>query len=272
MVVNKERCIGCVLCVKDCFPKDIEIREGKAEIHNLTCIGCGHCIAVCPRNAVSSPDLDMSMVKEYDPKVFSLEADNLLNFIKFRRTVRQFKSQEVPKDLVLKIIEAGRFTQTGSNSQDVSYTVVQEKLNELRELTLGTLKNIGEAIVKDTKEAGNPRLRYAGMWVKMLEDYHKNPMENDRLFFNAPSVIVISSGSAVNAALAASNMELMTNALGLGTFFSGFTVLAAQHNPAINQLLDIKEGKQAALCMIIGYPDITYYRTVPRKDADISWK
>lgn len=272
MLVNKENCIGCGLCVKDCFPKDIEIKEGKAEIHNVTCISCGHCIAVCPRNAVSTDHLDMNVVKEFNGDDFNLEADILLNFIKFRRTVRQFKAKEVPEDLIKTIIEAGRFTQTGSNSQDISYTVVEKQLEELKELTYVSLKNIGETMLQDTNGVNSQIVRYANMWVQMLEDYHNDPMKNDRLFFNAPTVLVISSGSAVNAALAASNMELMTNALGLGTFFSGFFVRAAQNDPAIKQLLQIKEGKQIALCMIIGYPAVTYFRTVPRKEADIDWK
>jgi nitroreductase/NAD-dependent dihydropyrimidine dehydrogenase PreA subunit len=272
MLVKKESCIGCGICVKDCFPQDIEIIEGKAEIHNVTCMNCGHCIAVCPRNAVISDKLDMNMVKEYNQEEFSLDADHLLNFIKFRRTVRQFKAKEVPQDLILKIIEAGRFTQTGSNSQNVAYTVVEKELNKLKELTYVSLKDIGETMLRDPKMAGSPVLRYAGMWVRMLEDYHRDPKKNDRLFFNAPTVIVISAASVVDATLAASNMELMTNALGLGTFFSGFFVRAAQNNPELQQLLEIKEGHQISLCMIIGYPAVTYYRTVPRKEADISWK
>ena len=42
------------------------------------------------------------------------------------------------------------------------------------------------------------------------------------------AVIIVTANSEVNGALASSNMELMTNALGLGTFFSGFFVRAAQ--------------------------------------------
>ena len=42
------------------------------------------------------------------------------------------------------------------------------------------------------------------------------------MFFNAPAVIFVTSPNAFNGGLASSNMELMTDALGLGTFFSGF--------------------------------------------------
>lgn len=43
--VDKEKCIGCGLCIKDCFVRDIELIEGKALIKNITCFKCGHCIA-----------------------------------------------------------------------------------------------------------------------------------------------------------------------------------------------------------------------------------
>ena len=64
----------------------------------------------------------------------------------------------------------------------------------------------------------------------------------------------------------------MTNALGLGTFFSGFFVMASQKTKAIMDFLEIKGGKQIVTCMIIGYPNVSYSRTVPRKEADICWK
>lgn len=67
-------------------------------------------------------------------------------------------------------------------------------------------------------------------------------------------------------------MELMTNALGLGTSFSGFLVRAAQDNEKITNFLGVKQGKKIVTCMVIGYPDVKYFRTVPRKEADISWK
>ena len=45
------------------------------------------------------------------------------------------------------ILEAGRFTQTGGNMQDLSYIVVEEKLPELKAMAFKTLKSMGENIV-----------------------------------------------------------------------------------------------------------------------------
>ena len=91
--VNKEKCVGCKLCVKDCFVNDIEMIENKAYIRNETCFKCGHCIAICPQNAVSTDDYNMDEVVEYNKENFDIDSDNLLNFIKFRRTIRYFKDK-----------------------------------------------------------------------------------------------------------------------------------------------------------------------------------
>lgn len=271
MKVDNEKCIGCGQCVKDCFPKDIEIVNGKAKINNVACFKCGHCIAVCPKDAISTDEYDMTEVKNYNKDEFSVEADNLLNFIKFRRTIRQFKDKEVEEEKLAKIIEAGRFTQTGSNMQDVSYTVIRKGMEKLKALTFESLKNIGQYMLANLTPETAVYKRYAEMWIDMEKAYKENP-KNDKLFFNAPAVIVVTANSEVNGALASSNMELMTNALGLGTFFSGFFVRAAQGNKEIMDFIGLKDGKSIVTCMIIGYPDVKYLRTTPRKKADVNWK
>ncbi|MGL5088477.1 MAG: 4Fe-4S dicluster domain-containing protein, partial [Cetobacterium sp.] len=110
--VDSTKCIGCGLCIKDCFVKDIELFDGKAVIKNKNCFKCGHCIAVCPTNAVSTDDYNMTDVLEYDEEKFKIDSDNLLNFIRFERTIRHFKDLDVEDEKLLKIISAGRFTQT----------------------------------------------------------------------------------------------------------------------------------------------------------------
>lgn len=271
MTVNAEKCIGCGLCVSDCFPKDIEIIEHKAKIKNIACFKCGHCIAICPKGAISTDEYNMGDVKEYAADTFAIEPDNLLNFIKFRRSTRQFSSKAVETEKLSKIIEAGRFTQTGTNSQDVSYIVVKDQLPQLKALAFESLKTSAEAILANLTPETIGYKRYAQLWVNMYEQYKQDPT-NDKLFFNAPAIIVITAQSDVNASLASSNMELMTNALGLGTFFSGFFAMAAQKSKEIQELLDIEQGKHIVTCMVIGYPKVKYHRTTPRKQADIRWK
>lgn len=269
--IDKNKCIGCGLCAKDCFARDIEVTDKKATCRNITCFKCGHCIAICPTKAVSTDEYNMDDVVEYNKDNFTIESDTLLNFIKFRRTIRQYKNQDVENEKLLKIIEAGRFTQTGSNSQNVSYVVVKDNISELRALTLESLNSMGNYILSNLNDENKIYKRYAQMWVDMYNSYVDNPNGQDNLFFNAPAVILVVSKSPINGALASSNMELMTNALGLGTLFSGFFVRAAQGNKKIMDLVGLEENQQIVTCMLIGYPSVVYRRTAPRKEAKISW-
>ena len=271
MKVDKEKCIACGMCVKDCIVRDIEIVDNKAEIKNEKCFKCGHCIAICPKDAVSSDVYDMNEVKPYNKEEFDISPDNLLNFIKFRRSTRHFKDKDVEKEKLEKILEAGRFTQTGSNSQNVSYVVVKDSLDKLKEITLETLNASGKHILDNLNESNIMYKPYAEMWVRMYDAYKMNP-KNDSVFFNAPAVILVVSDSEVNAALASSNMELMTNALGLGTFFSGFLVKASENNKEIKNLVGLEENQKIVTCMVIGYPSVKYQRTVPRNEAKVTWK
>ena len=61
--INRGACTGCGQCTRDCIAKNLSLREGKAEVSG-TCILCGHCVAVCPVNAVSIPEYDMADVEE----------------------------------------------------------------------------------------------------------------------------------------------------------------------------------------------------------------
>lgn len=271
MKVDKNLCIGCSLCVNDCIVQDIELINNKANIKNDACFKCGHCIAICPKNAVSTDDYNMNEVKDYNNADFCIDPNNLLNFIKFRRSVRHFKKQDVEVEKLSKIIEAGRFTQTATNSQDVSYIVIKDHIQQLKEMSLKRLNDMGKYILSNLTPETMKFKKYAQMWVNMYEEFKLNPNSKDRLFFNAPAIILVISNNPINASLASSNMELMTNALGLGTFFSGFFTKAADNNKEIMEFLNLNENQKIVTCMVIGYPNVKYQRTTPRKNAQISW-
>ena len=71
IVIEKEKCIGCGLCVKDCPAGKLKLEEQKA-VYTPGCIECGHCVAVCPRAAASIPEYDMADVEEYNKDKFKL--------------------------------------------------------------------------------------------------------------------------------------------------------------------------------------------------------
>lgn len=53
--INRDKCIGCKLCIENCNFNAIILTNGKAQINTQKCAGCAMCIAVCPHEAASIP-------------------------------------------------------------------------------------------------------------------------------------------------------------------------------------------------------------------------
>ncbi|MFI3207057.1 MAG: indolepyruvate ferredoxin oxidoreductase subunit alpha [Clostridia bacterium] len=51
LVVNKDKCIGCKICLGIGCPA-ISIKDKKAEIDWTQCVGCGVCTGLCPKKAI----------------------------------------------------------------------------------------------------------------------------------------------------------------------------------------------------------------------------
>ena len=47
----KNECHDCYKCVRECYVKSIQIKDGSASVLADRCIACGHCVSVCPSNA-----------------------------------------------------------------------------------------------------------------------------------------------------------------------------------------------------------------------------
>lgn len=269
--VNAETCIGCGKCIADCFVNDIKFIDQKAHIKNLKCIKCGHCIAVCPVKAIKTDIFNMDEVLEFNAESFQVNPDNLLNFIKYRRTIRQFKDKPVETEKLSKIIEAGRFAPTAANRQDVSFVVVKEQIDALRKMTLERLNEIGQNILNNPTPQNIIYKPYALLWIRMYKNSQDNLATEDKLFFNAPAIVILTAQTDINGALASAYMELTTNALGLGAVYSGFFTRAAKGCNQIKRYLQIEDEKEVVTALAVGYPDVKYYRTVPRKEAHIHW-
>ena len=53
--VNRDLCVGCRFCAKQCAQSAISYPEKKAAIDHEKCVGCARCIAACPFDAIYSP-------------------------------------------------------------------------------------------------------------------------------------------------------------------------------------------------------------------------
>ena len=72
--VDKSVCIGCTHCMKVCPTQAIRVRNGKAEVMPERCIDCGECYRVCPVHAFRIEEDDLSDICQYPVKVALLPA------------------------------------------------------------------------------------------------------------------------------------------------------------------------------------------------------
>ena len=201
--VNKDLCIGCGLCKNDCPANNITIKDKKSVIKNQDCIKCGHCSAICPTAAITLTGFDDEPI-EIIKNETTLDSNELLMAIKSRRTIRKFKNKEVPSEVIQQIIEAGRFTPSAKNSQDVSYIVLGEDKSKYEEIAVKffrRIKPIVSLFMKSAKE------------VTIDENF---------FFKGAPVSIMVLTKDKISGSLAASNMALMAESYGLGVLYSGF--------------------------------------------------
>ncbi len=261
VIIDKDRCIGCKMCVSDCLADAIRCTEGKAEVTKV-CFECGHCIAICPADAVrfEGEEYDMADVEPIG-NGFGISAETMLHAVKSRRSIRHFtKEKPGRKDLEM-ILEAGRFSPTASNAQNVSYLVFTDETEKLNRIAMEELRSY-----RDNHES------FAKVFPPPMTTRRVNFDYDDFLFKGAPSVIITVSPHTVNASIATANMELQAVSLGLGALYVGFFTRLAAKNVRLRSFLRLRDTEKVVTCLAVGYPDVQYLRTVPRKKAEVIWR
>ena len=249
ITVDESKCIGCSLCVRDCPNGLLYLENGKAHSRNSGCIECGHCYAICPQHAIRMNHLPDDAIPV--TPVTAIDSDLLLSAMKSRRSIRQFKKDPVEPEKLQKILEAGRYCPTGSNAQNVSFTILGSRQNELE---------------KECVDLFRKAQKVTSPFAEIVKNLN---ITDDFFFKGAPLVIVVSSKSEVNAGLASSYMELMAESMGLGVLYSGFFVICSKLNAKIKGMLDLPKGDKVVSCLVIGYPNVKYQRVAPRKELKV---
>ena len=249
--VNKDLCIGCELCKNDCPVNNIIIENKKSVIKKQDCLMCGHCAAICPTKAITLTGFDEPPIELTNkPK---LDSDELLMAIKSRRSIRKFKDKEVSSEIVKQIIEAGRYTPSAKNSQDVSYIILDNKKRIYEEVAVKFFRKI--------KPIANIAIKYS-----------KEVEIDDNFFFkHAPIAIMIITKDKISGSLAASNMALMAESYGLGVLFSGYFSDVANNSPKLKKLLSLKHRDHVITTLVIRYPDVKYRRTAQKEVATVRY-
>lgn len=247
VVVNEKLCVGCGLCVKDCVAGAIHIEDGKAKV-GVGCIACGHCEAICPNAAVELTGFQEESIPFAQQT--RLDPGQLMEAMATRRTIRQFQNRPVFRDVEDQIINAGRLAPTGGNAQNTGYIILSSSKSTAEALAVGFFRKMLST-------------------AKPVIPFLKNMEIDDHFFFKGAPLVIVVTGSTVNASLAAQNMAFMAEANGLGVLFSGFFTMCANNSRKIRKLLGMKRGEKAVTTLVMGYPAVRYHRTAKREAARV---
>ena len=264
--INKELCIGCGKCVWDCFPGAMTMVNFKAELSTPeSCLGCGHCIAICPRNAVSDPSLSCAV-----PIAEPSSPAALLNAMASRRSCRHYKDTPLAEETLHTLLDAARACPTAKNLQGTRYISVTKAIPDLLDAAMEMLGNMGKAQLASAEDPAE--LRRANNFVTWAEKRQQDKTF-DPLFFHAPQLLIFVSGKADvrDAAAAAAYTELMAYHLGLGCLYSGYFTACCDLSAKLKEMLGIERTERVVRCLVLGYPDVKFQRTAPRKEANVTY-
>jgi NAD-dependent dihydropyrimidine dehydrogenase PreA subunit len=64
-----EVCIGCTHCIQVCPTEALRVKDGKAQLFDNRCVDCGECMRVCPVNAIIVEQDDFEDILKYKYRV-----------------------------------------------------------------------------------------------------------------------------------------------------------------------------------------------------------
>lgn len=249
--INNKKCIGCGMCADDCVADNIQLENGKACVVSNNCIMCGHCVAVCPKEAVSISGYETGPIAKNGDIL--LNPGEVLDVIRFRRSVRQFQDKKIPHKVLEQILEAGRLAHTAKNMQDVSFAVLDKEMPVIEQMAVRLFRKMKP---------------FAGLFSPLVR---RHQIGEHFFFFNAPVVIAVIAKNSVNGALAAQNMEFVAEANGLGVLYSGYFAAAAKFSRKIRKLMGLSRGQKVVTALVLGYPKARYLRSAQREKLDVKY-
>ena len=285
--INSKSCNGCGLCITVCPSETISIMDNTAQITGDESLTCGHCIAICPTDAIS---LNNSEFKKIDFNTFTcedtwikhgkFETSQLVQLMLSRRSCRNFKDENVDRDILEDLVKIGTTAPSGSNCQDWTFTIIPTKKD-----VAGLGEKISNFFKRLNKLSENTILR-KGMTLfgnKKLEFYYQNYYESvketielyekegtDKLFHGATAVIMVgglkeSSCPSEDALLATQNILLGAHSMGLGSCMIGFASNAIANDTKLKKNLGIHKNEAIYSVIALGYPDEKFRKLTIRK-------
>lgn len=183
--------------------------------------------------------------------------NQILETIKSRRSIRQFKPDQLKEADLAAIIEAGCYAPSAMNGQSWHFTVIQNK--ELLDRMSVQVRDL-------YKDIDSPRIK------ERLKD------PNWQAFYRAPVMVVVSGQREArfhqtDCAAATQNMLLAAASLGIGSCWIGIIaqLLDSPLGEKFARELKIPEGYKPLYAVALGYPEGEQPQAAPRKEDAVRY-
>ena len=132
--IDRDRCIGCGLCIPVCPKQTLGIEDGKAIVQGAESLNCGHCAAACPADAIRVEAVDprLSQFQTFTADTRWLphgrfDTATLVNLMGSRRSCRNFSDRPVERPFLEDLVKAGITAPSGSNCQPWTFTILPDR-------------------------------------------------------------------------------------------------------------------------------------------------
>jgi len=277
--IIEDLCENCKLCIIQCKRDKIYVKNGKVFVdpESDDCIACGHCYAICPKQAILTENIKFP---ELIKKSYNIDPENLLGFLRKRRSHRHYLDKEVPLETIKKILEAGSYAPTGSNKQETTFIVInsREKIREIVKEIMSVYKMFFKLLNNKILNKILPIIDKRAKDKKLILDLKRmiDLYENgkDPIFYNAPLVIFVaadkkkSSTPYDDSVYSLYNMVLFSESIGIASCINALAVIAIKFNKRIKKILQLKKEQKVYTSASFGYPMYNYKSLVFRKSPD----
>lgn len=180
--------------------------------------------------------------------------NSIIKAIRERRSVRNFEEKNVDKELLEKIIQAGKYAPSAQNKQPWKFIVI-------------TNKEVIQELSKDVKAELKKLLKWRfikKISIKELKDREMLKFlfviavsKKNIIFFNAPALVLVLTEDNLfydeSCACCAENMMLAAHSLGLGSCWIGFASVLGLKKKMMEKI-GVPDNHHISAALIFGYP------------------
>ena len=260
--INHDKCSVCKRCITDCtrglFKVDSSGKVVRLADEMNRCNFCGKCVAICKENAIlweGNWEDDVESYPGVEDYKENVSYENLMQLLKAKRSLRQYKAKEIPQEVLKKVFEAMRYASSADNRRAWKFSVVSDP-SIIKTLSQESIKIVYPYIGFPSAEAA----------LKYFESIDKDP-----IFHKAPAVIFLTttrnaSMPQVDAGIILTYGQLAAHTLGLATCWIGMA-----HGLGMNKEMMKVIGLEGQIqgVLTIGYPAVRYLHTPPRAPLDV---